>query len=259
MADMKFSFRYLLWPLVALSIYLLMQLLCGLPMGVAMFLDPDTDLSMWTGPILLVSSIVTSILILMLPPFGLRRAFSSVGCDRLTAVIAIVGTLLTLLASNIINEWLDLPNNFEELFVGISGTIWGMLAIGIFGPICEEIVFRGGIMKPMLDKGVNPWIPIFISAVVFGLIHGNPAQIPFAAIVGIVFGIIYYRTRSLVITSLCHMLNNSFAVILMNLYGDEADELTFDKMLGTPGSIILFAVATLAAALMIRLFWKRTA
>lgn len=256
---MKFSFRLLLWPLIALLIYLLVQTLCGIPMGVATFLNPETDLSIWTGPTLLASSIVTSIIILVLPQFGLRRSFSSLGCDRLTAVIAIIATLFTLLASDIVNEWFDLPNEFEELFVGMSGTIWGVLSIAIFGPICEEIVFRGGIMKPMLDKGVNPWIPIFISAVVFGLIHGNPAQIPFATMVGVVFGIIYYRTRSLIITSLCHILNNSFSVILMNVYGEDLDNMTFDNVLGHTGAILMVAITVVAAVLLLRIVWRRTA
>ena len=256
---MKFSFRLLLWPLIALLIYLMTQTLCGIPMGVAMFLNPEIDLSIWTGPTLFASSIVTSIIILVLPQFGLRRSFSNLGCDRLTAVIAIIATLFTLLASDIVNEWFDLPNEFEELFVGMSGTIWGVLSIAIFGPICEEIVFRGGIMKPMLDKGVNPWIPIFISAVVFGLIHGNPAQIPFATMVGVVFGIIYYRTRSLIITSLCHILNNSFSVILMNVYGEDLDNMTFDNMLGHTGSILMVAITVVAAVLLLRIVWRRTA
>ena len=256
---MEFSFRLLLWPLIALLIYLLVQTLCGIPMGVATFLNPETDLSIWTGPTLLASSIVTSIIILVLPQFGLRRSFSSLGCDRLTAVIAIIATLFTLLASDIVNEWFDLPNEFEELFVGMSGTIWGVLSIAIFGPICEEIVFRGGIMKPMLDKGVNPWIPIFISAVVFGLIHGNPAQIPFATMVGVVFGIIYYRTRSLIITSLCHILNNSFSVILMNVYGEDLDNMTFDNVLGHTGAILMVAITVVAAVLLLRIVWRRTA
>lgn len=256
---MKFSFRTLLWPLIALFIYMLVQMLCGIPIAFATYFSPNTDLSYWLGPTMLVSSIVISVIILALPQFGLRRAYSGIGCDRTTAVIAIIATLFTLLASDIVNEWLNLPNNLEELFVGMSGTLWGMLTIAIVGPICEEIVFRGGIMKPMLDSGVQPWIPIFISAVVFGLVHGNPAQIPFAAMVGVVFGIIYFRTRSLVITTLCHILNNSFAVIMMNIYGDDTDELTFDYMLGSTGSIIVVAVATLAAILLLRLFWRRTA
>ena len=255
---MKNSFHLVLWPIVALAIYLTTQALCGLPMGIAIYLDPKADTSSWMGVTLLVSSIVTSGIILFMQPFGLRNSFCGIGCNRLSAVIAIIATMFALLASDIVNEMLDLPNMFEELFVEMSGTIWGMLAIGIFGPICEEIVFRGGIMKPMLDRGVHPWIAIAASAVVFGLVHGNPAQILFAMLVGIVFGIVYYRTGSLVITSLCHILNNSLSVVLMNVYGEESDELTFESLLGTAGMWVVMAVATASAAALLYVFWRRT-
>ena len=256
---MKSIIQILLWPLIALGIYLLVQTICGMPMGVALYFSPDADMSLWLGPTLLVSSIITSVIILAMPQFGLQRSFSTTGCDTKTAAIAIVATLFTLLASDIINEWLDLPNQFEELFVGMSDTVWGMLAIGIFGPICEEIVFRGGIMKPMLDRGVHPWIAIGTSAFVFGLIHGNPAQIFFAMMVGVVFGIIYYRTRSLVITTFCHILNNSVSVILMNMYGTDIDDMTFNNMLGGRiGTFFMLMIAVFAAAGLLRVFWKRT-
>ena len=77
--------------------------------------------------------------------------------------------------------------------------------------------------------------------------------------VGVVFGIIYYRTRSLIITSLCHILNNSFSVILMNVYGEDLDNMTFDNMLGHTGSILMVAITVVAAVLLLRIVWRRTA
>lgn len=255
---MKNALRLVLWPITALAIYLTVQAVCGLPVGIALYLDPEVDQAWWMSLTLLISSIITSAIILLLPQFGLRRSFSGLGCNRTTACIAIIATLCALFASDIVNEKLDLPNAFEELFVGMSGSVWGMLAIGVFGPICEEIVFRGGIMKPMLDRGVQPWVAICASAVVFGLIHGNPAQIFFAMLVGLVFGVIYYRTSSLIITSLCHILNNSLSVVLMNVYGNEADDLTIEKCLGTNTMWTVFVLSAIGAALLLRLFWVRT-
>lgn len=255
---MKHSFRIFLWPLLALGIYLLVQGLSAIPLGLINYFDPDADTALWIGVTLLVSSVVSSIILLCIPQFGLRTAFRGTGCNSTTTLIAIAGTLFTVLASDIVNEWLDLPNEFEDMFVGMSENLWGMLAISLFGPICEEIVFRGGLMKPLLDRGANPWVAIGFSALIFGLVHGNPAQIPFAAMVGIVFGIIYYRTGSLVITTLCHILNNSFSVILMNIYGSEADDLTFEHMLGRTETGVTFILAVVAAVVLLRLFWKRT-
>lgn len=255
---MKNRFRILLWPLIALLIYLTVQALSAIPTGVVQYLSPDSDPTQWMAISLLASSIVTGIALMLIPQFGLSNSFKNTGCDSVSTLIALFATLFSLLAFDIVNEQLDLPNIAEEIFVGMSSSVWGMLAIGIFGPICEEIVFRGGLMKPMLDRGANPWVAILLSAIVFGLVHGNPAQIPFAAMVGVVFGIIYYRTQSLVITSLCHILNNSASVVLMNIYGEETDELTFENMLGTTGMWVTMAAAALAAAYLLWVFWKRT-
>lgn len=247
-----------LWPFVALLIYLSVQGLTALPTGIAAYFQPDFNQAVWMGVALLVSSVVTTVVLCLMEPYALRTAFSGLGCDRTSAFVAIGATLFSLFAFDIVNEKLDLPNNFEELFTGLSSNVWGMLAISIFGPICEEVVFRGGIMNPLLNRGVNPWVAILTSAVVFGLIHGNPAQIPFAMMVGVVFGIIYCRTRSLIITSFCHILNNSFSVILMNIYGNEANDLTIEKILGTDTMWTVFVLSAIGAALLLWLFWDRT-
>lgn len=266
---MKTFFKSLLWPFIALAIYFSVQTVCIIPLVIInmiayrndpeALMNPETLMSgTGVGLVLLVSSIITGIIIVWLKPFGLRNAFKGLGCSRWSAVIAFVGVLVGLFASNLINEYLDLPNMFEDMFNQMAGSVWGMLSIGVFGPIAEEIVFRGGIMKPMLARGVRPWTAIIISALVFGLIHGNPVQIPFAALVGVMFGVIYYKTKSLVITSICHIVNNSFSVILMNIYGSELDDMTMRATFGEQGTKITLGLAILVCALLLTVFWKRT-
>jgi membrane protease YdiL (CAAX protease family) len=120
-------------------------------------------------------------------------------------------------------------------FKELATNPWGILAIAIVGPIVEEIVFREGIIRYLLRHGEHRKYAVLFSAVVFGLIHFNPAQIPFAIITGIILGIIYVKSGSIIITSLIHILNNTAALIEMRLTdGTINEDHKFTEALGGP-------------------------
>ena len=250
--------RAFIWPFIAFIIYLLVQVVASLPMGMALGINPNSDKVLWMSVTLLVSSIITPVVLMLMPPYDLRHSFRSVGCKYEAALIGIGAVVIGLFGFNILCERMDLANWMEELMMGMSKNVLGILAICVFGPICEEVVFRGGIMRPLLKKGLNPWAAIIVSAVIFGLAHGNPAQIPFAALLGVVFGVVYYRTGSLIITTICHILNNSFSVLMMNIYGDEANDITFDSILGHNTATILMVLTILACGALLYWFWNKT-
>ncbi|EPY2276712.1 CPBP family intramembrane glutamic endopeptidase [Clostridium sporogenes] len=80
----------------------------------------------------------------------------------------------------------------------------------IIAPIFEEILMRGIILEGFLNK-YKPATAIIASALIFGLIHLNIPQFINATIAGLFLGIIYYKTRSLVLCIATHMLNNAIA------------------------------------------------
>jgi membrane protease YdiL (CAAX protease family) len=138
-------------------------------------------------------------------------------------------------------------------------SVVGALSIGIIGPIVEEFIFREAILGWMLRGGVNKWVAITASAIVFGLIHANPAQIPFATVIGFIFGIIYYKTGNIVITSILHILNNSTAVLLMVLQGEEAEDTKLGDLLGGPVMSLAICIPLLAVGVnCLRVFWKES-
>lgn len=51
-----------------------------------------------------------------------------------------------------------------------------------------------------------------LSSLIFGAVHGNPVQIPFAFVLGTALGWMYYRTGSLLPSILMHFVNNGTAV-----------------------------------------------
>lgn len=89
-----------------------------------------------------------------------------------------------------------------------------LLAV-VMAPLFEEIVFRGIIMKGLINKGMKPITAIIISAVVFGVVHGNPWQFVGAVLLGSVLGLVYYKTKSLLLPILLHAFNNLCSSILI--------------------------------------------
>lgn len=86
------------------------------------------------------------------------------------------------------------------------------LAVCIIAPITEEFIFRGVLLRFFSCKGEK--FAIIMSSFLFALIHGNLPQGIGAFFIGIVFGIIALKTKSIVIPIIGHVFNNTFATIM---------------------------------------------
>lgn len=123
----------------------------------------------------------------------------------------------------------------DEILTG-SSFFWRVLYVGILAPIVEEIVFR----KLLIDKlsVVGKAFAIFVSALCFGLFHGNFAQFFYAFALGIIWGVIYVRTGKIYISMAYHFIINmstsAVGVILMGLVDEKVpgSELPFYLYVG---------------------------
>ncbi len=114
---------------------------------------------------------------------------------------------------------ISLSMEMEEMFKSIMGNRWGYLALGILAPLAEEMVFRGAILRTLLNyfNGRMYWVPIIVSSLLFGLVHGNMAQLLNAFLIGILLGWMYYRTESIVPGIVLHWVNNTVAYTMYKL------------------------------------------
>ena len=120
----------------------------------------------------------------------------------------------------------DLPNVAEESFDLILQNKYGYFAVGLLAPVVEELVFRGAVLRSLLNRCRHHWTAIAVSAVVFSLIHFNPAQMPHAFLCGLLLGWMYYRTGSIVPGITFHWVNNTIACVLYQLVPDPDATLT---------------------------------
>lgn len=94
---------------------------------------------------------------------------------------------------------------------GFFGFLLSVIAIAIVPPLVEEFACRGLIMGSLRKFGDG--FAIVVSAVLFGLMHGNFEQMPFAFLVGLVLGFITVKSGSLWIAVAVHSFNNLISVV----------------------------------------------
>ncbi len=203
--------------------------------------------AVFTENALLAASLFLSALLMIwhLITFGYvkisSRIFSEVSPSTLVKTTALIfGSMYVL---NIAMEWIALPDFMEDTFMELSDEPLAVVAMAVLAPIVEEMMFRGAIQGYLMRRCSNAWTGIIITAIIFGAIHMNPQQVVYATLLGIIFGWIYYRTRSLLPVIVGHVLNNSIAVASMKIWGTEdIEKITADdKMIMVPFILIIVA------------------
>lgn len=203
---------------------------------------------------IIISGLLTVAVLWKMGMIG-ARAFTPEKVSGKRLALSFVAAFSCIIAVDLLSELLRLPNLMEEQFIAMVHNVWGVVAMIVVGPIVEELVFREAMLGHMLRNGVDKWSAIVISALLFGVIHGNPIQIPFAFAVGLVFGLIYYKMGNVVLTTIIHIVNNSLAVAEMNLLGDGAGDIHYYDYLGGMGTeaaiIVVCGIICLVATMRI--------
>lgn len=155
-----------------------------------------------------------------------KESYRQKGILNLNAKAYATATAMTLGVGGISFCWLTLvgetlqnipfiqesTNRFQEIEALMKQEPYFLIFLSVvtLGPIVEELIFRGLIFKEA-EKIKNGWFPVIVSAVLFGIFHLEFVQIVYTIIMGLVFGVIYQMTRSLVLVCYLHILNNLIA------------------------------------------------
>lgn len=186
--------------------------------------------------------------------FRLRLSlFRSIAFKPLLQSTALVFT--SMLALNILVQWLPLENVLENQFEGLTHTFLGAFTISLLAPILEEVMFRGAIQGYLTRKLGNPWLAMAIAALVFGVYHMNPVQVVYASMFGFILGWMYYRTGSLMSVIVGHVLNNSIATLTMLMFGTATESEMMEEILPQEAviasQVMMFIVFAAASVLLV--------
>ncbi len=103
-------------------------------------------------------------------------------------------------------------SGFDVEFMSGFDIIFLLVAVCIIAPAFEEVLFRCIVFEE-LRGGVGAFLAIILQGVAFGIVHMNLAQSIFTAVIGIILGIVYYKTKNVVITVLVHLFFNCSVMI----------------------------------------------
>lgn len=159
----------------------------------------------------------------VLPIYLIHRKYQPKPEKKNSAGTVVLGVLFVLGCSAVITI---LQNLFFNIF-SINDVSWeqteevlssmslGMQIIStvILAPIVEELMFRGMIINRLMSK-FPAWAAVLVSAIAFGALHLNLTQGIFAGLIGIAFGVVYIKTRSLWLCIFAHAANNLWATLM---------------------------------------------
>lgn len=106
-------------------------------------------------------------------------------------------------------EWIGQDGLLQP---ALEGHIPMIINVCLLGPVMEELIYRGLYMQYFMQK-TTPVNSILYSAILFGLVHVSPNLLPYTFAMGILFGYLYYRTKSLFTPIIIHILHNSLVLI----------------------------------------------
>ncbi len=143
---------------------------------------------------------------------------------------------------------IDMPEQYKTIFTQMMTSDWGLLAAAVAAPVVEEVVFRGAILRRLLQCHSlrGHWMAIAITALAFAVMHGNLAQGLNALLIGLLLGWLYYRTGSIVPGLAMHIAINTCSTLVMRLMPQTVDMTLIQLYGGSTVRIALSVVFSLA-------------
>lgn len=115
-----------------------------------------------------------------------------------------------------------------------------MVAVVLIAPIVEEIVFRGLILS-RLRRALPGWLSVVITALLFGACHAQIAWMLYAFVLGLFFGFVDLKAKSIWPSLCAHLLFNGIGQLAV--YLPETDPATNLFYLGLLGAGAMMCVA----------------
>ena len=227
-------------------------------------------------PAFRVVQVVTTLIGFLLPAWAFatlayKKASVFMGTSTLyttrqffLTLTVLLKSILALSALTYINEQIPLPASWQieikaldaaynkqiEAFTKMSGVgdlMISLLTMAILPAAVEEILFRGCLQNIMVGLTKRAWLGIFITSILFSLMHLSWTGFLVRLFLGLVLGLLYYSSKSIWLSITAHALFNGFQIIAVYMYpsfvhGDKFVSISWINLLALALAIFLLYV-----------------
>lgn len=131
--------------------------------------------------------------------------------------------------------------------------VFSIVRVIIFAPLCEEILFRGGVLSGTNSlfggKRSGAVWSVMLCGALFMLLHMNPEQTVYQFLFGCLLAMLTISTKNIVPAVIAHILNNAVALVLEMPFASGLDGALHSFFTSIPWLFVLTAVLLAAAAL----------
>lgn len=245
---------------LCIIMYFALQNLLTIPLLIPTLTKLYLNNLLFQNTIMIVLSICTVMLPFYLAGRRLERKinipsipFEKVENKALAISIIALGVFTCLAGNYLTDMWNDLLKsiglkltyNSLETPTGIFDRFYYLIAIAIVPAMAEELAMRGVVMQSLRKYGDT--FAIITSAVVFGILHANLVQAPFAIIAGIGLGYVVCVTNNIWISVIIHCINNAYSCVVSFMIKDIKDEALLNRMYLITLAV-MFAITILGSA-----------
>lgn len=180
-------------------------------------------------------------------------AFEEVFCIRNLAIYLIAGLAAQITVSLCLNLILPaFPQTYERYIALLESIVGGNIIVAVLStvvmaPIAEEIIFRE-LMTKKLCLLFPFWFANIVQALVFGLYHMNIVQGIYAFFLGLLFGYVAHRMKSVWASIMFHGIVNASGMIL--------DFILPDALMESTSGMIIFTILCGAITLLLSLLFR---
>lgn len=96
----------------------------------------------------------------------------------------------------------------------VIGVVLGVLSMVVLAPVVEEMLFRGLLFGALVQRIGVPASAV-VTALLFGVAHGDPVLFPTLAALGLVAAFAYAATGNLWVPISLHALNNALGAVFL--------------------------------------------
>jgi len=200
-----------------------------------------------------------------------KKSLSKLSWIKLTLLAVVLTTIITfsfMPVNSLIIEWnmgIDFPDLLENWFrdredeaqqitkaltnfTSPNYFILAFIVIAIIPAIGEELVFRGLIQNKLWEAS-NIHVAIWVTGILFGVIHLQFYGVVPRILLGVLFGYLYYWSGTLWVPIIAHFLNNGITLIALYMYNSGAVDYDLENQEMPLSIVILFVIIFISALL----------